>query len=292
MTGRYDNLKRILQLDPRTQNQEIVQLVGFYEYPWMLQKSLELALFRTYAVPSISGLLAKTRQFHAGGQKRYDDTSLIIAEISENGYDSERGRAAIRRMNQLHRRWSISNEDYLYVLSTFIFVPIYFHNQFGWRTPTQHENLANYYFWVEVGRRMGIKDIPQTYEAFEAYHKNYEQQYFHYSDSNREIAELTFQTFLSWYPAPLRPIVREGLYTLLDEPLMRAFGFPAPHPLLTALVHGSLKALSFVIRTVMPPRREPFHFTHQPNRTYPQGYTLESLGPKDAPPYDPTVPLE
>jgi hypothetical protein len=292
MNGRYDILNRVLQLDPRTQNQEIVQLIGFYEYPWMLQKSLEFALFRTYAVPSISGLLAKTRQFHAGGQKRYDDTSLLIAEITENGYDSERGRAAIRRMNQLHRRWSIANNDYLYVLSTFVFVPIYFHQQFGWRTPTQHENLANYYFWFEVGRRMGIKDIPETYEAFEQFHKQYEATYFHYSDSNREIADLTMQTFLAWYPAPLRPLVREGLYTLLDEPLLRAFGYPQPHPFLKAVVYGALKTMSFLVRTVMPPRREAFHFTHQPNRTYPQGYQLESLGPNDAPPYDPDVQLE
>ena len=292
MQGRYDILNRVLQLDPRTQNQEIVQLVGFYEYPWMLQKSLEFALFRTYAVPSISGLLAKTRQFHMGGQKRYDDTSLLIAEITENGYDSERGRAAIRRMNQLHRRWSIPNEDFLYVLSTFIYVPIYFHNDFGWRTPTQHENLANYYFWVEVGRRMGIKDIPDTFEAFEAFHKNYEQTHFRYTESNREIAELTVKTFLAWYPAPLRPIVREGLYTMMDEPLLKAFGYPKPHPLLKALVHGAVKLGAFVIRTFMPPRREPFHLTHQPNRTYPQGYQLEALGPHDAPPYDPNMPLE
>ncbi|NJR12963.1 DUF2236 domain-containing protein [bacterium] len=276
--GRYDILNRVLQLDPRTQNQEIVQLVGFYEYPWMLRKSLEFALFRTYAVPSISGLLAHTRQFHLGGQKRYDDTSLLIAEITENGYDSERGRAAIRRMNQLHRRWNIPNADFLYVLSTFIYVPIYFHERFGWRTPTPHENLANYYFWVEIGRRMGITDIPATYDAFEQFHHAYEAQHFHYTESNRQIADLTVNTFLAWYAAPLRPLVREGLYTLMDDALLRAFGYPKPHPLLTALVQGALKTLGTVIRLVMPPRRTPFYLTRQPNRTYPHGVHAGSPG--------------
>lgn len=286
MSGRYDNLNAILQLDPRTQHQEIVQRVGFYEYPWLLRKSLEFALFRTYAVPSISALLAHTGQFHGGGQKRYDDTALLIAEITENGYDSERGRAAIRRMNQLHRRWDIANDDYLYVLSTFIFTPIYFHRRFGWRTPTQHENLANYYFWVEVGRHMGIKDIPVTFEAYEAFHHAYEAQHFHYSESNRQIADVTINTFLAWYAAPLRPLVREGLYALLDAPLRRAFGYPAPHPLLTA-VEGVLKLLALIVRYLLPPRRTPFLLTRQPNRTYPAGYTLETLGPKNAPPLDP-----
>jgi len=47
-----------------------------------------------------------------------------------------------------------------------------------------------------------------------------------------------------------------------------------------------------VIRAFMPPRREPFHFTQLPNRTYPEGYQLESLGPKDAPPFDPTMSID
>lgn len=62
-------------------------------------------------MPTISSLLAQTGYFAAHGQKRYDDTALIIAEIAENGYDSERGRAAIRRMNQIYHHFPISNGD-------------------------------------------------------------------------------------------------------------------------------------------------------------------------------------
>jgi len=39
-------------------------------------------------------------------------------------------------MNQLHGRFDIANEDFLYVLSTFIFEPIRWNTRFGWRPAT------------------------------------------------------------------------------------------------------------------------------------------------------------
>ncbi|XWX03292.1 oxygenase MpaB family protein [Aggregatilineales bacterium SYSU G02658] len=277
MSRRYDVLARVLALDPQRDCQEIVRLVGAYESPWLMQKSLEFALFRTYAVPSISGLLAQTGRFQHAGQRRYDDTTLLISEFVEEGLDSPRGRAALRQMNRLHGRFAISNEDYLYVLSTFIYTPIYWHRRFGWRPPTHHENLANYYFWCEVGRRMNIKDIPPTFEAFEAFHQAYEREHFVYADTNRQIAEYTIQVFCSWYPRFLTPLIRQVIYTFLDEPLRRAFGYPDPNPALKLLTHGALKLRGFALR-YLPPRQAPYSLRAQPTRSYPHGYEIEQLG--------------
>jgi hypothetical protein len=282
VSSRYDILKRVLSLDPQQDAQEIVRLVGAYESPWLMQKSLEFALFRTYAVPSISQLLAQTGRFQHAGQRRYDDTTLLISEFIEEGLDSPRGRAALRQMNRLHSRFDISNDDYLYVLSTFIYTPIYWHQRFGWRPPTRHENLANYYFWCEVGRRMNIKNIPPTFEAFEAFHLGYERDHFTYADTNRQIAEYTIAVFCSWYPAFLAPLIRQVIYTFLDEPLRRAFGYPPPNPLLKMLTHGALKLRAVALR-YMPPRRKPYSLRAQPIRSYPQGYTIEQLGLDDTP---------
>jgi hypothetical protein len=278
--GRFDVLHKVLSLDPQRDNQEIVALVGKYEYPWLLQKSLEFALFRTYAVPSVSALLAQTTQFERHGQRRYDDTALLIAEFSEFGYDSERGRAAIKQMNRLHHRFTISNDDYLYVLSTFIFVPRYWHEQFGWRTPTHHENLANYYFWCEVGKRMAIQNIPNTYEAYEAFHKQYEATHFRYTESNRKIADYTIDIFCAWYPSFLSPLIRQVVYTFMDEPLRVAFGYPKANLVLKTIVHGTLKLGAKLIR-YMPARRTPYSLTQRPNRTYPNGYEVAKMGLHD-----------
>jgi hypothetical protein len=122
MRGR--RARAIAALDAEVDYQRIAFLLSAYEFPWDIERSLEFALFRTYAVPSISGLLAKTREFERRPRKRYDDTELILAEIRENGLDSARGRAALARMNAMHGRFRIANEDMLYVLSTFLLEPI------------------------------------------------------------------------------------------------------------------------------------------------------------------------
>ena len=40
--------------------------LAFVDFPWDINKALEFALLRTYAVPSISGLLARTGVFVIG----------------------------------------------------------------------------------------------------------------------------------------------------------------------------------------------------------------------------------
>ncbi len=275
---RYTNLERVLSLDPQADCQQIVFLVGAYEYPFLMQKSLEFALFRTYAVPSIGALLDRTQQFYRHGQRRYDDTSLLIAEFVEHGYDSERGRRAIQRMNQLHRRYNISNEDFLYVLGAFIFVPIDWHQRWGWRPPTEHEKRANYYFWVEVGKRMGMRDIPPTYEAFEAFFRAYERDHFAYTPASRRVADSTIAVFLSWFPSLLRPLVREVIYAMMDDPLREAFRYPKPHALLRWGVDAGLRAWAWGLRHFAPPRRRPYLLTRLPNRTYPHGYDIDKMG--------------
>ena len=77
-----------------------------------------------------------------------DDTELIMAEILENGYDSERAKQAFRRMNQMHNRYSISNDDFLYVLTTFIYQPSYWTEKYVWRKPTEIEKQAIFLFYT------------------------------------------------------------------------------------------------------------------------------------------------
>ena len=278
MAGRFDIRDRILRLDPKADCQQIVLLVGAYEYPWLIRKSLEFALFRSYGAPSISQLLDQTGEFKRHGQRRVDDTGLLLAEIVENGYDSPRGRQAIKVINRMHGKFDIANDDMLYVLSTFVFEPIYWTQRFSWRRPSQHENLANYHFWVEVGARMAIKNIPPTIEEFEGFKQDYERVRFRYVASNRRVADATLQVMQSWYPKPLRPIVRQVVYAMLDEPLRRAFDYPKPLPLVRPLAHGALLLAAKLLR-FLPPRRKPFLLTRAAHRSYPDGYRLDNLGP-------------
>lgn len=278
--GRYDRLHEIQRLDPVRDHVKIYHLCTGYEFPWDTVRALEIALYRTYCVPSISALLDTTGEFRLRTQKRYDDTALIVAEMSEWGYDSERGSAALRRMNRVHHQFKISNNDFLYVLSTFIFEPIRWINRFGWRKLSDHERLATYYFWCEIGRRMNIKDIPQTYVQFEQFNRDYERDHFRYEDSNRQIGSATRNLFASWFPGLFSPLVKLGVYAMLDDSMLEAFGFPRPPKFMKVVAASSLKARGKLVY-FLPPAKKAHFYTRDKSRTYPNGYKISDLGPPD-----------
>jgi hypothetical protein len=278
---RASTVDRIAALDPIADDHEIVVLSGFYDFPWDNRRALELALFRTYAVPSIGELLHATGEFENRTQKRYDDTDILISEFVRHGYASDRGRAAIRRMNRLHGRFVISNADMLYVLSTFMVEPYRWNRKFGWREFTDNERAAGFHFWREVGKRMGIRDIPETRAELDAFNIAYEHNNFRFDEGGRAVADATMDLFLGPAPKWLRPALMPVLFCLMDWHLRRGFGYPDPPRWLEALVHGGLRLRARIVRW-LPKRRAPFFRNDLPYPSYPDGYEIESVGPGEA----------
>lgn len=271
-------LEEIRTLDPERDHQRIVFLSCRIDFPWDTTRALELALFRSFCIPSISELLCQTGEFERRSQKRYDDTDIIVSEIMEHGYDSERGRAALKRMNQIHGRFHISNEDFLYVLSTFIYVPIRWNEAFGWRRMTDAEKIAQYHFWKQVGIRMNIREIPPDLKSFEAWSLDYERAHYRYTEFNARIGAATRQLFMSWFPAIMRPMVRRGIHAMLDEALLNAFGFPHPSPFLRSVVGWTMRSRAHLLR-LAPRRKQPVLRTAMKHPSYPGGYQIACLGP-------------
>jgi hypothetical protein len=73
--------------------------------------------------------------------------------------------------------------------------------------------------------------------------------------------------------------VRYGIYAMLDDQMIAAFGFPRPLPLTRPLLRGALKLRGHAVRW-FPPRREPHFFTDDRNRTHPDGYRIAEIGPR------------
>lgn len=270
-------LQQILALDPVADHQRIMFLSCRCDFPFDTTRSLELALFRTFVVPSIGGLLDHTGEFGKRTQKRYDDTDLILSEIVEYGYDSDRGARAIARMNELHGRFKISNADFLYVLSTFVFEPIRWNVRFGWRPMRLQERLAMFYFWREVGRRMGIRDLPAGYDEFEALNQAYEAEHFRLNAASRRVADATLQMFASWAPAPFQRVVPPVMRAVMDRPLLHALGFTPAPDWLRDLVGYALRGRGRIAHALG--RSRPSLRTEMRHRTYPSGYDIERLGP-------------
>jgi hypothetical protein len=272
-------LAEIERLDPVRDHARIVYLDTCFEFPFDVTRALEFAFFRTFAVPRIAERLASTEEFLERPRKRYDDTDLLISTFVEHGYDSATGRAAIRRMNQLHGRFEIPNEDFLYVLSTIVVEPFRWNVRFGWRRATDAERTANFEFWRRVAGLMNIRDVPPSYEEVERYNVDFERERFAYTDAGHRNAVAMVDMFVGKIPGLPTSLGRRGIHALLDEPLLNALGLPHPTRAERSAAETALRLRARAV-ALMPSRRRPRLRTAMRRRkTYPRGYEIAALGP-------------
>jgi hypothetical protein len=265
-------------LDPERDFVEIYQNLSLYEFTWDITQSLSFALFRTYAVPSVGRLLYQTGEFTGRCQKRYDDTVLLLEAPFVHGFESEEGRLAIRRVNQMHRMYDISNDDLLYVLATFVVVPKRWLDSYGWRSLTDTELRASVNYFRELGRHMGIKDIPDTYDGFMHLMDDYERRHFAYDEGARRVADSTLELLTTFYPRPLRKPIDVFSRALMDQPLLEAFRYDDPGPVARKVTDLAMKARARLLRYT-PSKRKPTFAEDLPRiKSYPGGYVLGDLG--------------
>jgi hypothetical protein len=270
----------IKSLDPVKDHCRIVHLMTGYEFPWDVVRALEVALMRTFCSPRISKLLHRTGEFRKHGQKRYDDTAILVAEFMQNGYDSERGRFAISHMNRIHGFYKIENDDFLFVLSTFIFLPINWIDAYGWRRTTENERQALFCFFRAVGEKMNIRNIPSSLSAFEKFVEHYEKENFRLEETNHAVGNATVNIVKGWMPFFAKPFVLPVMKCLLDNKMLASLGYSAPPPLLKTLVYGSMRLRAFGLKKVSF-KKYPSFVTTEKTRSYPKGYTIDQLGPEN-----------
>lgn len=264
-------------LDPDCDYQQICKLTFGVALGWEVSRSLELAIFHTFAVPGISETLDSAGEFTGCGQKRYDDTVAVLREIARDGPQSPAGRHAIRRMNRIHRPFGIGNDELRYVLATFVVVPVRWIRRYGWRRLTEKEIRAAVNYYREVGRLMGIRQIPPSYAEFASYLDAYECEHHSFREANKRLATALIKVFEAWFPRAVQPLARRCIVAGLGQPLRRSLGLPEPSALIRVGVHVGLRTRAMLLRLIPPlrkGRRSPRRL-----RSYPDGYTVSDLGP-------------
>lgn len=280
MRNRYATLRHLQTLDPKADHELIHRISSDREFPWDYGRGLEVAIWRTCCVPVISELLDGTGEFAHRAQKRYDDTRILLGEMVRAGYDSERGRQALRQINRAHARFDIANEDMLYVLSTFIFEPVRWIDRWAWRRVSTVEKLAAFHFFLAVGERMNIKELPTDYDAFERFNREYEQRMFRPAPSNHRVGMSLLRLYSSWYPRPLDALVGATLPCRLDGPALHMLGIAPPARWARALNRIGLRGHALAERLAPAPVGR--LLTRPTARTYPGypvGYDLSQIGP-------------
>src|SRR5690606_3730369 len=101
-----------------------------------------------------------------------DDTLVLFGELFANGSGSDRAGDVVDRMGEIHARFNIAQEDYLYTLVSIIDEPERSAEIIGYTSTIWAEHEAWFRFWRRVGERMGIEDLPATYrESRELAHR-------------------------------------------------------------------------------------------------------------------------
>jgi hypothetical protein len=277
---RMDNLRRIEALDPTADYLEVYQRTALYDFKGDMRLGLTLAFYRTFSTPEIAGLLRHTGELERRPAKRGYDTALVMFELIASGFEQPRGREMVKLLNKVHHRWDISDEDYLYVLTTFIVVPARWIDANGWRPMTDAERLASVVFYRELGRRMNIPNLPTTYKAAERIFDTYEAQNLRASAVGTELMAATLSLFADRMPRPLRPTAAPLISALIgDARLSGALGLPVPSRVLAAIVSCGLRARN-VARRLTPAPQRPWFTPGQPaGDVYKDGYDLRQLGP-------------
>jgi len=250
-------------------------------FPWDTTRALELALLKTFCVPSIAGLLDRSGEFAQRPRKRYDDTGLMVAELLRHGPDSPAGRAVIARMNRIHGHDAISNRDFVYVLSTFVAEPIRWLRRYGWRAMTSEEEQALFRFWRRVGQRMAIGAIPDSLAELLAFNRQFEGEHFAAAPANGRVAAATLNMLLRDWPPPLRPAIRRLLQALPEAAVSRSLGWPEPPPAMQGAIRSGLRLRSRLAngwRRLLPPRGTRF-YSERPTPSYGASFRLQQLGP-------------
>ena len=264
-------------LDPRRDYLPVFRHTFDVDFGWEVRRALTLAIFHTFAAPSISATLDRSGEFAHRAQKRYDDTVALLREIARDGPASPRGRTAIRRMNWIHGAYDISNEDLVYVLATFVVIPVRWISEYGWRDLTEQEIRAAVSYYRDVGRLMGIRQIPLTYRGFASYLDAYEREHHTFSEANRRLAVSLIEVFAARFPRPVRRLTRGCVAAALGQPLRRVLGLPEPSGSVRAGVHLALRSRGTLIR-LFPWLRLSRKGARR-LRSYPHGYALSDLGP-------------
>ncbi|KAF9217856.1 hypothetical protein CPC16_003746 [Podila verticillata] len=291
---------------------EIASDIAVLEFPYLNTVALEFALFKTYAIPSISKILAATRQFSSSALKRADDTGLILAEMNqaysrkqlreilegktdpaEDLNDEKRSQMATERLNWIHGHYPIKQEDYLFTLALFILEPGSWIDRFEWRPLSELERNAMLAVWTETGENMKIQNIPTTFQAVKEWAEAYEQEHMLYAHSNVAIANSTIELLLSRAPTAVHPFGRKVVSALLTPRLQKAFNMPAPSWAFVTVIKSILWLRGGFIKYFMLPRNIPVIRTpprankegryvplfNKYEPVYPNGYTIDELGP-------------
>ncbi len=254
--------EEIARLDPVRDYERLARLAFEVRFglPIVAAAFYTVSFARQVAVPSIATIL-----YRGGGspamndvRKRNDDTLVFFGEFFEHGPSSDEGEAFIARLNEIHGQFPIKAQDYSYTLDTIIAEGERTSRLVGVEPLNFSEKLATFEFWRAVGERMGIEDLPSSYEdAFERA-QAYEREHWAPTKAGAAVARSVMEDYVArWLPRRFVPVGFRAICVLLGPELRAIHGFPEPGPVMERLVVAGLATYLRLQRLLPDPPLRP-----------------------------------
>lgn len=273
--GRFARREELRRLDPQAHCHLIYRDIALREFPWDINISVTLALYRDFTVPDIAAVLTHTGKMERNAGKRMNDTAHLLFEILNYGFHHPRGISAIRRINRIHRQVMLSvddpgrtslmsNDNFIYVLGTFFVPSIRWIDKYGWRSLTENERAAIFFFYRELGLRLGVKGIPGTCAEFIRWFDAYERRRVRYSAPSRRLWDATQALLAAMMADSLPwPFLRDdgslgrkvadwATGALLDDAIREALGAPRPPVPVGWAIRAALHCRRRTVRLMRP----------------------------------------
>lgn len=247
MSFGYAINRRIAALDPVEDNEEVAQLTFevLHGDPIAVHAAYLIGFSRQVAVPGIAQVI-----YRGGGGKnlrdvarRTDDTLALFGAFLHWGHSSPRGRAAIARMEQIHARFAITDEQKLYTLATLIFEGERIGRHLGFDPFTANQREASWRFWRGVAEQMPLEGLPPTAGELWRWTLEYERRHWRYTDEGRQVVDRFFEDWATrWFPRRARPLARQTLLALIDDDLRAVLRLENPSRPVARLLRASARA--------------------------------------------------
>jgi hypothetical protein len=243
----YSIGRQIAALDPVEDNEEAARLTFevLYGDPIAIHAAYLVGFSRQVAVPGIARVIYRGG---SGGNlrdvaRRTDDTLGLFGAFLRWGHSSPQGRAAIARMEQIHARFAIADEQKLYTLATLIFEGERIGRHLGVDLLSANQREAGWRFWRGVAEQMPLGGLPPTADELWSWMLEYEREHWRYTDEGRRVVDQFFEDWAArWFPRRLAGLGRQALLVLMGEDLRAVLRLEDPGRRVEGLLRASARA--------------------------------------------------
>lgn len=258
--------------------QKIYDSLMHAEFPFWFWKGIELALFRTYGIPTISSQLAKTSRLVAPDKlpRRYVETEVLFLEFALRKWGTVPWLQATARTRAIHAGYrksgAVREEDMLFTLAALATQPVILVEQLEWRNLNEAELCAigtlyramadafdidyTQYLapFVDKNKTSGLVGL-DFYYALRNWQLSYEARAMTYTPQNRVLCDAAVGLLLWGVPgASVKQFVTTALTTIMDDSLREAMGFPPTPFWIAKMTNSLLNTRRWFLQYLCPPR--------------------------------------